>query len=71
MLTTSLIPYCREEGILVLSGGLTIHNLQDRSCFTPETANPLTREFNDAVSSAISLSDVSIPQPHVNCTPFC
>jgi len=47
----------REEGILVLSGGLTIHNLQDRSCFTPETANPLTREFNDAVSSAISLSD--------------
>lgn len=47
----------REEGILVLSGGLTIHNLRDRSCFTPETANLLAREFNDAVSSAISLSD--------------
>ena len=50
----------RDEGILVLSGGLTIHNLQDRTCFLPETANPLVREFNDAVSSAISVSDVSI-----------
>jgi aromatic ring-opening dioxygenase catalytic subunit (LigB family) len=68
LLRTLLIPCCREEGILVLTGGLTVHNLQDRSSFTPETANPLTREFNDAVFSAISLSDVSIP--HVNCTPF-
>jgi len=50
----------RDEGILVLSGGLTIHNLQDRTCFLPETANPLVREFNDAVSSAISVSDVSV-----------
>jgi len=47
----------RDEGILVLSGGLVIHNLQDRTCFLPETANPLVREFNDAVSSAISVSD--------------
>jgi aromatic ring-opening dioxygenase catalytic subunit (LigB family) len=62
-------PYCRGEGILVLCGGLTVHNLQDLSGLTPETANPLTREFNDAVSSAISLSDVSIP--HVKCIPFC
>jgi len=50
----------RDEGILVLSGGLTIHNLQDRTCFIPEAANPLVREFNDAVSSAISVSDVSL-----------
>jgi aromatic ring-opening dioxygenase catalytic subunit (LigB family) len=53
--------HSREEGILVLSGGLTVHNLQDRTSFAPETANPLVREFNDAVSLAISLSDVSIP----------
>ena len=53
----------RDEGILVLSGGLAIHNLQDRTCFLPETANPLVREFNDAVSSAISVSDVSIIHP--------
>jgi aromatic ring-opening dioxygenase catalytic subunit (LigB family) len=55
-------PYChREEGILVISGGLTIHNLQDRTSFIPSIANPLVREFNDAVSSAISISNVSIP----------
>jgi len=47
----------RDEGILVLSGGLTIHNLRDPSCFIPQTANPLVREFNDAVSSAISISN--------------
>jgi aromatic ring-opening dioxygenase catalytic subunit (LigB family) len=68
-LRTPLIPYRREEGILVLSGGLTVHNLQDFSCFNPETANPLIREFDDAVSSAISLSDVSTPL--VDCIPFC
>ena len=71
MLRTPLIPYYREEGILVLSGGLAVHNLRDLSSLTPETANPLTREFNDAVSSAISLSDVSVPQPHVYRIPFC
>lgn len=59
-------PCHRGEGILVLSGGLTAHNLQDRTSLAPETASPLVREFNDAVSSAISLSDVSIP--HVNNT---
>jgi aromatic ring-opening dioxygenase catalytic subunit (LigB family) len=53
--------HTREEGILILSGGLTIHNLRDPASFVPETANPLVREFNDAVSSAISISDVSVP----------
>ena len=50
----------REEGILVLSGGLTVHNLRDRTSFLPETTDPLVREFNDAVSSTISISDVSV-----------
>jgi aromatic ring-opening dioxygenase catalytic subunit (LigB family) len=63
---TSLIPCHREEGILILSGGLTVHNLQD---FAPETAKPLVREFNDAVSSAISISDVSVPR--VDSTFLC
>jgi aromatic ring-opening dioxygenase catalytic subunit (LigB family) len=53
--------HTREEGILVLSGGLTVHNLRDPASFVPETANPLVRGFNDAVSSAISISDVSVP----------
>ncbi|KAI0273820.1 Extradiol ring-cleavage dioxygenase, class III enzyme, subunit B [Gloeopeniophorella convolvens] len=47
----------RDEGILVLSGGLTVHNLRDRASFVRETAQPSVREFNDAVSEAISVSD--------------
>jgi len=47
----------RDEGILVLSGGLTVHNLRQPSYFAPQTASPIVREFNDAVSSAISISD--------------
>jgi aromatic ring-opening dioxygenase catalytic subunit (LigB family) len=46
---------------LILSGGLTVHNLRDVTSFTPGTASPLVLEFNDAVSSAISVSDVSVP----------
>lgn len=57
--------YTSEEGILILSGGLTVHNLRDPASFVPETANPLVHEFNDAVSSAISISDVSV-SPGVN-----
>ncbi|KAH9180351.1 Extradiol ring-cleavage dioxygenase class III enzyme subunit B [Lactarius sanguifluus] len=49
----------REEGILILSGGLTTHNLRDWASFAPETASPPFHRFNDAVASAISVSDVS------------
>jgi len=47
----------RKEGILILSGGLTIHNLRDRESFAPDTASLPFRRFNDAVTSAISVSD--------------
>lgn len=47
----------REEGILILSGGLTVHNLRDRASFVPEMAGLPFRRFNDAVTSAISVSD--------------
>ncbi|CAA7267936.1 unnamed protein product [Cyclocybe aegerita] len=43
----------REEGILVLSGGLTAHNLRDRSSFSPETAKPIHKEFDAAIHKAI------------------
>jgi len=47
----------RKEGILILSGGLTIHNLRNLESFSPETASLPFRQFNDAVTSAISVSD--------------
>ncbi|KAI0064702.1 Extradiol ring-cleavage dioxygenase class III enzyme subunit B [Artomyces pyxidatus] len=47
----------RREGILVLAGGLTVHNLRDRRSFIPQTADPIVLAFNDAVSAAISTSD--------------
>ncbi|EIM90214.1 Extradiol ring-cleavage dioxygenase class III enzyme subunit B [Stereum hirsutum FP-91666 SS1] len=47
----------REEGVLVLSGGLTMHNLRDFSSFAPSTAGPGHKSFSDAVTSAISISD--------------
>ena len=53
------IEHNRKEGILILSGGFTIHNLRDIESFTPETASLPIRQFNDAVTSAISVSDVS------------
>jgi aromatic ring-opening dioxygenase catalytic subunit (LigB family) len=65
----AILSAIREEGILILSGGLTVHNLQDRTSFTQETAKPLVRDFNDAVSSAISISDVSVlPHPSASST---
>ena len=60
------IEHNRKEGILILSGGLTIHNLRDIESFTPETASLPFRQFNDAVTSAISVSDVSF---FSNCRP--
>ncbi|KAI9446652.1 Extradiol ring-cleavage dioxygenase class III enzyme subunit B [Lactarius indigo] len=47
----------REEGILILSGGLTTHNVRDWTSFAPETASLPFRRFDDAVASAISVSD--------------
>ncbi|KAJ7646974.1 Extradiol aromatic ring-opening dioxygenase [Roridomyces roridus] len=47
----------REEGILVLSGGLTVHNLRDFSCFSPDTAKPAHIEFDRAIIEAVKLKD--------------
>ncbi|KAJ7649706.1 Extradiol ring-cleavage dioxygenase, class III enzyme, subunit B [Roridomyces roridus] len=46
-----------EEGILVLSGGFTVHNLQDFGCFAPETAKPVHIEFDRAVVQAVKVED--------------
>ena len=50
----------RGEGILVISGGLTVHNLRDFGSFHSDTANPKARAFSDAVSQALIVEDVSL-----------
>lgn len=50
----------REEGILILAGGLTAHNLRDRSSFSPDTARDVHKEFDRAIHKAIAIESVSI-----------
>ncbi|KAJ7093186.1 Extradiol ring-cleavage dioxygenase, class III enzyme, subunit B [Mycena epipterygia] len=47
----------REEGILVLSGGLTIHNLRDFASFDPNTAQPAHKEFDKAILASVGVAD--------------
>ena len=49
-----------KEGILILSGGLIVHNQRNPQSFVKETADPPVIQFNDAVTSAISVADVSL-----------
>ncbi|KAH9484173.1 4,5-DOPA dioxygenase extradiol-like protein [Psilocybe cubensis] len=44
----------REEGILILAGGLTAHNLRDRVSFSPDTARAVHKEFDQAIHQAIA-----------------
>jgi aromatic ring-opening dioxygenase catalytic subunit (LigB family) len=53
------IVHRRKEGILILSGGLTVHNLRNLQSFVRETADPPVVQFNDTVNSAVSVADVS------------
>lgn len=54
-----LIPHERSEGILLLSGGLTIHNLRDRSSFHETHSADIYRQFDNAVTQAVQVPDVS------------
>jgi aromatic ring-opening dioxygenase catalytic subunit (LigB family) len=47
----------REEGYLILSGGLMIHNLRDPEAFAESAASPY-KAWNDAVLLAASISEV-------------
>lgn len=42
----------REEGILILSGGLTVHTFQDFSAFSEKSAKPIYKEFSQAILEA-------------------
>jgi len=47
----------RDEGILVLAGGLTIHNLRDFSAFDAETAGKLYLDFDKAILDSIQIEN--------------
>ncbi|OSD01661.1 Extradiol aromatic ring-opening dioxygenase [Trametes coccinea BRFM310] len=50
----------RREGILVLSGGLLVHNLRDMSSFSEVHANSLVKQFNQAILDAITIADPAV-----------
>ncbi|KDR81440.1 hypothetical protein GALMADRAFT_239352 [Galerina marginata CBS 339.88] len=45
----------REEGILILSGGLTAHNLRDRASLSAHTARAVHKEFDEAIHEAMAV----------------
>jgi aromatic ring-opening dioxygenase catalytic subunit (LigB family) len=52
----------REEGILVLAGGLTIHNLRNMRLFSEAAAPTNVRDFDKAITVAASQ-----PEVHISC----
>jgi aromatic ring-opening dioxygenase catalytic subunit (LigB family) len=55
----------RNEGLLVLAGGLTIHNLRDFAAFNPDSAGALYHEFDQACLDAVTIADVRLLHPIV------
>ncbi|KAJ7261376.1 Extradiol ring-cleavage dioxygenase, class III enzyme, subunit B [Mycena haematopus] len=49
----------REEGILVLAGGLLVHNLRDRESFSPQSAKPVHKEFDQAILESVVVADAA------------
>ena len=49
----------RSEGILLLCGGLTIHNLRDQTCFHETGSADVYKQFDGAVTQAVRVRDVS------------
>jgi aromatic ring-opening dioxygenase catalytic subunit (LigB family) len=46
----------RDEGILILSGGLSIHNLRDFKQFSPDSASEQVKDFERTVIKATESS---------------
>ncbi|KAI5124329.1 hypothetical protein M0805_008936 [Coniferiporia weirii] len=58
----------REEGILILSGGLTIHTFSDFTAFAESTAKPIFKEFDQAILDAASQPTPNLKSALVNLT---
>ncbi|KAJ3741883.1 Extradiol aromatic ring-opening dioxygenase [Lentinula detonsa] len=52
-----VVEVLREENVLVLAGGLPIHNLRDFSSFIPDTAQPIHHSFHKAILDALQVSN--------------
>ncbi|KAM0749284.1 Extradiol ring-cleavage dioxygenase, class III enzyme, subunit B [Meredithblackwellia eburnea MCA 4105] len=47
----------RSEGILIISGGLTIHTFRDFGAFAPSTAKPVYKGFEESIIDAVAVPD--------------
>lgn len=47
----------RSEGVLIISGGLTVHTFRDFSAFAPSTAKPIIVEWEEAINAATAVED--------------
>ncbi|BGP57283.1 hypothetical protein JCM8202v2_004923 [Rhodotorula sphaerocarpa] len=47
----------RSEGIMIMSGGLTVHTFRDFSAFSPSEAKPIFRDFERSVVQAVTQED--------------
>ena len=47
----------RAEGVLVISGGLTIHTFRDFSAFSPLEAGQIYKDFERAIIDAVEVKD--------------
>lgn len=47
----------RHEGVLILSGGLTVHTFKDLQAWSPSAADPGYRAFESGVKAAIARPD--------------
>lgn len=56
-----------DEGVLIISGGLTIHTFQDWSAWGPETASKDVLDFEASIVSASEQPTVRLP----SCFCFC
>ncbi|KAJ3786009.1 hypothetical protein GGU10DRAFT_421022 [Lentinula aff. detonsa] len=52
-----VVKVLREENVLLLAGGLPIHNIQDFGSFTPDTAQPIYHSFHKAILDALQVSN--------------